>query len=134
MILGIGNDLVDIRRIEDGIARFGERFLNRIFCAEEREFCEKHAKSAGRYAKRFAAKEAASKALGTGMTAGVAWRDICVHNAGGGYPSLQFTGGALHRLHALAPKGHKPVIHLTMTDDYPWAQAMVVLSAEISAD
>jgi holo-[acyl-carrier protein] synthase len=130
VILGLGNDLIDIRRVEASIERFGERFLNRVFCPEEREFCELHAKPAGRYAKRFAAKEACSKALGTGINKGVAWRDICVISQPSGMPAVRLTGGALRRLLEITPNGHKSVIHLTMTDDYPWAQAVVIVSAE----
>jgi holo-[acyl-carrier protein] synthase len=134
VILGLGNDLVDIRRIEASIARFGERFLDRVFTPAEREFCERHAMPAGRYAKRFAAKEACAKALGTGINQGVAWRDIGVVNQDSGMPELQLSGGALRRLRELTPNRHIPVIKLTMTDEYPLAQAVVIVSAEPSPD
>ena len=133
MIVGLGNDLIDIRRIEQSIARFGERFLNRIFSQTERDFCERHAKPAGRYAKRFAAKEACAKALGTGINRGVAWRDMSVVNHPSGQPVMHLTGGALARLREITPKGHTAVINLSMTDDYPLAQAVVLISAEPDA-
>jgi holo-[acyl-carrier protein] synthase len=133
MILGLGTDLVDIRRIEQSIARFGERFLNRVFSDEERAFSERHAKPAGRYAKRFAAKEACSKALGTGINHGVSWRDMRVVNREGGYPTLQLSGGALRRLREITPACHTAAVYLTMTDEYPMAQATVIISAEPDA-
>jgi holo-[acyl-carrier protein] synthase len=133
LIIGLGNDLVDIRRIEDGIARFGDRFLGRIFTAHERAFCDGCARPAWRYAKRFAAKEACSKALGTGMREGVAWRDMGVVNAKIGYPTLHLTGGALARLNAMTPSGHRVEVRLSMSDEYPFAEAVVVVSAEPEA-
>jgi holo-[acyl-carrier protein] synthase len=133
MILGLGTDLVDVRRIENSLGRFGERFINRIFSEEERGFCQRQASSAGRFAKRFAAKEACSKALGTGINQGVAWRDMCVVNCPSGYPTLRLTGGALRRLNDIVPAGHRPALHLSMTDEYPYAQAVVIISAEPDA-
>ncbi|MDR3515659.1 MAG: holo-ACP synthase [Azospirillaceae bacterium] len=132
MILGIGNDLVDIRRIERVLERHGERFVTRIFTPIERARSERRADAGNRsasYAKRFAAKEACSKALGTGLSHGVFWRDIGVVNLAGGRPTLALTGGALLRLNALTPKGMVARIDLTLTDEYPLAQAIVVISA-----
>jgi holo-[acyl-carrier protein] synthase len=129
MIIGIGSDLVDIRRVEKVIARHGERFLSRIFTDVERAKAERRAKSVDTYAKRFAAKEACSKALGTGMRAGVWWRDMGVINLPGGRPTMQLTGGALKRLEALTPPGCTVRIDVTITDEYPLAQALVVISA-----
>ena len=129
MILGIGSDLIDIRRIEETIARHGERFLGRIYTAEERARAERRADRAATYAKRFAAKEACAKALGTGMRAGVFWRDMGVVNRASGAPTLELTGGARRRLAAITPPGLEARIDLTITDDWPMAQAMVVISA-----
>ena len=129
MIIGIGSDLIDIRRIDQSIERFGERFLGRIFTNLEREKSDKRAQRAASYAKRFAAKEACSKALGTGLRRGVFWRDMGVVNMPGGKPSMQLTGGALKRLHELTPAGHTAQIDLTITDDFPLAQAIVIISA-----
>jgi holo-[acyl-carrier protein] synthase len=129
MIIGIGSDLIDIRRIEKTIARHGERFLDRIFTAVEREKSEKRAARAASYAKRFAAKEACSKALGTGLRRGVFWRDMGVVNLPGGKPTMRLTGGALQRLHRITPAGHEPAIDLSITDDFPLAQAIVIISA-----
>lgn len=130
MIIGIGSDLIDIRRIEKTIGRFGDRFLDRIFTETEK------ARSARRpltrmasFAKRFAAKEACSKALGTGFRKGVFWRDMGVVNLPGGKPTMQLTGGALARLQSLLPPGHKAQIDLTITDEPPLAQAFVMISA-----
>lgn len=133
MILGIGNDLVDIRRIERTVERFGERFLARVFTDLERAKAERR-RGAGRafvatLAKRFAAKEAAAKALGTGFNDGVFWRDLGVVNRPGGQPTLDMTGGAADRLRALTPPGMVAVVHLTMTDEWPLAEAQVILSA-----
>ena len=132
MILGLGNDMVDIRRIERTIARHGERFLERIFTEAERAKAEKRGERTrvATYAKRFAAKEAASKALGTGFRAGVFWRDLGVVNLPSGQPTLHLTGGAAERLAAMLPAGHAPRIALTMTDEYPNAEAGVIISAE----
>jgi holo-[acyl-carrier protein] synthase len=129
MILGLGSDLIDIRRVEKSIERFGERFLERIFTDVERAKSDRQANRAASYAKRFAAKEACSKALGTGLNRGVYWRDMGVVNLPGGKPTMQLTGGALERLKAITPEGHDPVIDLTITDDFPLAQAIVIISA-----
>ena len=131
MIIGIGSDILDIRRIERTIERHGDRFLERIFTAAERTKAEKRTERirAATYAKRFAAKEAASKALGTGFRAGVFWRDLGVVNLPSGQPTLRLTGGAAERLKAITPAGYRAVIALTMTDEFPYAQAMVVITA-----
>ncbi len=129
MIVGIGSDLCDIRRIERSLARFGERFTHRIFTAGERARSDRKATRAASYAKRFAAKEACSKALGTGMARGVFWRDMEVVNLRSGQPTMRLTGGAQLRLQALMPPGHEPCIHLSLTDDAPLAQAFVVIEA-----
>ncbi len=129
MILGIGSDVTDVRRIAKVIERHGERFIDRIFTATERARAEKRRNRIETYAKRFAAKEACAKALGTGMRAGVWWRDIGVVNLPSGRPSLQLTGGAKRRLEALTPAGYEARIDLTMTDEGPTAQAFVVISA-----
>jgi holo-[acyl-carrier protein] synthase len=129
MIIGLGSDLIDIRRIEKTIARHGERFLGRIFTATERAKSEKRAARAASYAKRFAAKEACSKALGTGLRRGVFWRDMGVVNLPGGKPTMTLSGGALKRLQEITPAGHQAVIDLTITDDFPLAQAIVIISA-----
>src|SRR5215212_3524485 len=130
MIIGIGSDITDIRRIEKVIERHGERFLNRIFTDTERARAERRAKSVETYAKRFAAKEACAKALGTGMRAGEWWRDMGVVNLPSGSPTMKLTGGAAARLEKLTPAGCVADIHLTITDEYPLAQAFVVISAE----
>ena len=131
MIIGIGSDILDIRRIERTIERHGDRFLERIFTTAERAKAEKRTERirAATYAKRFAAKEAASKALGTGFRAGVFWRDLGVVNLPSGQPTLRLTGGAAERLKAITPAGHGAVIALTITDEFPYAQAMVVITA-----
>ena len=129
MIIGLGNDLIDIRRVEQSIARFGERFLERIFTDIERAKSDRRANRAASYAKRFAAKEACSKALGTGLNRGVYWRDMGVVNLPGGKPTMALTGGALLRLQAITPPGHRVDIALTITDDFPLAQAIVIISA-----
>ena len=130
MIIGIGSDLCSIQRIENSLARFGERFIRRVFTEAERAKAERRPFTrAGTYAKRFAAKEAFSKAVGTGFKRGVFMRDIGVVNLPSGAPTLKLTGGALARLDALTPEGHLPQIHLTMTDDYPFAQAFVIITA-----
>lgn len=130
MILGIGNDMIDISRIERAIARFGDRFLDRVFTAEERRRSDKRNQRAASYAKRFAAKEACAKALGTGLRRGVYWRDMGVENLVSGQPTMVLTGGALRRLKTITPSGHQARIALTLTDDMPWAQAIVIISAE----
>ena len=130
MIVGIGSDLCNIERIEASVARFGERFLNRVFTEVERAKAERRPFTrAGTLAKRFAAKEAFSKAVGTGFKRGVYMKDIGVVNAASGAPTLALTGGARARLDALTPPGHAVDVHLTMTDDHPWAQAFVILYA-----
>jgi holo-[acyl-carrier protein] synthase len=129
MILGIGNDLIDIRRIERTIARFGDRFLDRVFTPAERDRSERRANRVESYAKRYAAKEACSKALGTGFRRGVYWRDIGVVNLPGGRPSLALTGGALARLNTLIPAGMAARIDVSLTDEPPIAQAIVIISA-----
>jgi holo-[acyl-carrier protein] synthase len=130
MIIGIGNDITDIRRIEKVIERHGERFLSRIFTDVERARAERRAKSIETYAKRFAAKEACSKALGTGMRGGVWWRDMGVVNLPSGRPTMKLTGGAAARLAKLLPPGYEADIHVSITDEYPLAQAFVIISAE----
>jgi len=129
MILGIGNDLIDIRRVEDSIAKYGERFLNRIYTDVERAKSDRRANRAASYAKRFAAKEACSKALGTGLNNGVYWRDMGVVNLPGGKPTMRLTNGALKRLEEITPSGMTAQIDLTITDDFPLAQAIVIISA-----
>jgi holo-[acyl-carrier protein] synthase len=133
MIIGIGSDIIDIRRVAKVIERHGERFLDRIFTEAERARAERRAKNekmvVATYAKRFAAKEACSKALGTGIRRGVWWRDMGVVNLPGGRPSMLLTGGALVRLQALTPEGQEARIDLTITDDWPMAQAFVIISA-----
>jgi holo-[acyl-carrier protein] synthase len=129
MILGIGSDLIDIRRVEKTIERYGDRFIDRIFTEVERAKAERRANRIDTYAKRFAAKEACAKALGTGMRAGVFWRDMGVVNLPSGRPTMRLTGGALDRLKAITPAGYEARIDLTITDEYPTAQAFVVISA-----
>jgi holo-[acyl-carrier protein] synthase len=128
MILGIGNDVVDIRRIEQAIERYGDRFLRRIFTDAERARSDGRAGRAASYAKRFAAKEACAKALGTGLRKGVFWRDMGVVNLQSGRPTLVLTGGAAARLARITPCGYAPQVHLTLTDDFPLALAVVVIS------
>ena len=134
MILGIGNDLIDIRRIEKTIQTHGERFLNRVYTDIERAKSDRRAQRAASYAKRFAAKEACAKALGTGLNQGVYWRDMGVVNLPGGKPTMRLTGGALKRLEKITPAGHLPQIDLTITDDFPLAQAIVIISAVPQTD
>ena len=130
MIIGIGSDLCNIERIERSLERFGDRFLQRVFTETERaKAASRPHTTAGTLAKRFAAKEAFSKAVGTGFKRGVFMKDIGVVNLPSGAPTLQLTGGAKARLDALTPSGHAMHVHLTMTDDFPWAQAFVVLEA-----
>ena len=129
MIIGIGSDVTDIRRIEKVIGRHGERFLARIFTDAERTRAERRANAPATYAKRFAAKEACAKALGTGMRGGVWWRDMGVVNLPSGRPTLKLTGGALKRLQAITPAGCEAKIDLTLTDEWPMAQAFVLISA-----
>jgi holo-[acyl-carrier protein] synthase len=129
MILGLGSDLCDIRRIEKTLEKYGERFLGRVFTDIERAKSDRRAARAASYAKRFAAKEACAKALGTGLHRGVFWRDMGVVNLPGGKPTLALSGGALARLKAMTPPGHRPQIDLSITDDFPLAQAIVIISA-----
>ncbi|WP_024575156.1 MULTISPECIES: holo-ACP synthase [unclassified Afipia] len=133
MIIGIGSDIIDITRIEKVIGRHGDRFIDRIFTEAERAKAERRSKMPkliwATYAKRFAAKEACSKALGTGIRRGVWWRDMGVVNLPGGRPTMKLTGGALARLESLLPPGHEARIDLTITDDWPLAQAFVIISA-----
>ncbi len=131
MILGLGNDAIDIRRIERTLEKFGVRFIQRIFTPEEQRRSERRSgrQRASSYAKRFAAKEACSKALGTGLRNGVFWRDMGVVNLASGRPTLRLTGGAADALAALVPDGVTPRIDLTLTDDYPYAHAVVIISA-----
>jgi holo-[acyl-carrier protein] synthase len=129
MILGTGSDIIDIRRIERTIARHGERFLARIFTETERRRATRKADAAATYAKRFAAKEACAKALGTGMRQGVFWRDIGIVNLPTGRPTVRLTGGALRHLETLVPQGCEPRIDLTITDEWPLAHAFVIISA-----
>ncbi len=129
MIIGIGSDLIDIRRIEQSLERFGERFTHRCFTEIERQRSEGRKNRAESYAKRFAAKEAMSKALGTGMAQGVFWKDMGVVNARSGKPTMHLTGGAAEVLKDMMPADHEPFVHLTITDDYPLAQAFVIIEA-----
>ena len=129
MIIGLGSDLCDIRRIESSLARFGERFTYRVYTEGERRKCDARAARAPSYARRFAAKEACAKALGTGMRCGVFWRDMGVVNLPSGRPTMALTGGAAARLSSLLPPGHHANIHVTITDEFPLAQAFVVIEA-----
>lgn len=129
MIIGIGNDLIDIRRIEKTLERHGERFVKRVFTDIERAKSDRRHLRAASYAKRFAAKEACAKALGTGLSRGVFWRDMGVVNLPGGKPTLALTGGAAKRLEEIMPPGHVADIHLTITDEFPIAQAIVIIYA-----
>ena len=129
MILGLGSDLSDIRRVQASLDRFGDRFKQRVFTELERTRSDRKADAAASYAKRFAAKEACAKALGTGMRRGVFWRDMGVVNMRSGQPTMALTGGALARLEEMTPPGMKAVIHLSLTDDHPYAQAFVIIEA-----
>ena len=129
MIVGIGSDLCDIRRIARSLERFGERFTHRVFTEGERAKSDRRAARAPSYARRFAAKEACAKALGTGLSHGVFWRDMEVVNLPGGRPTLRLTGGALARLRAMLPEGHEARVHVSLTDDPPLAQAFVIIEA-----
>jgi len=129
MILGLGSDIIDIRRIERTLSRFGDRFVQRIFTPWEQEKSERRAHRAASYARRFAAKEACAKALGTGLRRGVFWRDLGVVNLPSGQPTMELSGGALERLEEITPRGMVPRIDLTITDDPPLAQAIVLISA-----
>ena len=129
MIIGIGSDLIDIRRVEKSLERFGTRFTERCFTEIERAKSDGRKNRAASYAKRFAAKEACSKALGTGLAQGVFWKDMGVVNLPGGKPTMKLTGGAQERLKQMVPAGHEPHIHITITDDFPLAQAFVIIEA-----
>jgi holo-[acyl-carrier protein] synthase len=129
MILGVGSDLIDIRRIEQAMERFGDRFLDRIFTDAERRKCDRRANRSASYARRFAAKEACSKALGTGFRNGVFWRDLGVVNLASGQPCMQLTGGALRRLEEITPEGMTARLDVTLTDEPPLAQAVVIITA-----
>lgn len=129
MILGIGTDLANIERIQGTLDRFGDRFRNRVFTEIEQGKAERRLDVAGTYAKRWAAKEACSKALGTGLRMGIAWKDMAVSNLETGQPVMKVTGWAAERLARMTPAGHQAVIHVTLTDDHPWAQAFVVIEA-----
>ena len=129
MILGIGTDICDIRRIEETLGRFGNRFVNRIFTEFEQAKASRRPKPASSYAQSFAAKEAFAKALGTGFRRGVFWRDISVHNLHSGQPFLKITGGAMTRLEELTPIDMQPLVHITQTDEYPIANAVVIIEA-----
>ncbi len=131
MILGIGNDLCDIRRVQETLDAYGERFTHRCFTEIERQKSDRRASRAASYAKRFAAKEACAKALGTGISRGVYWRDMGVVNLPGGKPTMRLTGGAAARLAELTPEGCDVVIHLTITDEPPLAQAIVIIEARL---
>jgi len=129
MIIGLGSDLIDIRRVAKTLERHGERFTARVFTEIERAKSDRRRERAASYAKRFAAKEACAKALGTGLSRGVFWRDMGVVNLPGGKPTMQLANGAASRLAELTPAGHRAVVHLTITDDFPLAQAFVVIEA-----
>jgi len=129
MIIGIGSDLIDIRRIEKSLERHGQRFVERIYTEVEQARSDNRRARAASYAKRFAAKEACAKALGTGLAQGVFWRDMGVVNLPSGAPTMALTGGALARLQKILPPGHRAAIHLTITDDFPLAQAFVIIEA-----
>lgn len=129
MIIGLGSDLCDIRRVQQTLDRFGERFTHKVFTQTERDRSDRRKQRAASYAKRFAAKEACAKALGTGLRHGVFWRDMGVVNQRSGAPTLLLSGGAKARLEAMTPAGHSATIHLTITDDDPYAQAFVIIEA-----
>lgn len=129
MILGIGTDLANIERIEATLVRFGDRFRNRVFTEREQTKAEGRRNVAATYAKRWAAKEACSKALGTGLRMGISWKDMAVSNLHSGQPVMHLTGWAADRLAQMTPAGHRAVVHVTLTDDHPWAQAFVVIEA-----
>ncbi|UWQ14685.1 holo-ACP synthase [Aliiroseovarius sp. M344] len=129
MILGIGTDLANIDRISGTLDRFGDRFRNRVFTEIELKKAARRKDEAGTLAKRWAAKEACSKALGTGLAMGISWRDMAVSNLRTGQPVMAVTGWAADRLAQMTPDGHEAIIHVTLTDDHPWAQAFVVIEA-----
>ncbi|MEM1388614.1 MAG: holo-ACP synthase [Pseudomonadota bacterium] len=129
MILGIGTDLANIERIAGTLDRFGDRFRQRVFTEIEQKKAERRADKVGTYAKRWAAKEACSKALGTGLRMGISWKDMAVFNLSTGQPQMHLTGWAAERLRQMTPDGHEALVHVTLTDDHPWAQAIVVIEA-----
>lgn len=129
MILGVGTDLANIDRIQKTIDRFGQRFKDRVFTDVEQNKAEKRKDIAGTYAKRWAAKEACSKALGTGLAMGISWKDMSVLNLKSGQPTMELTGWAAKKMFDMTPAGHKAIVHVTLTDDHPWAQAFVVIEA-----
>ncbi len=129
MILGIGTDIANIERIASTLERFGDRFRNRVFTEVEQAKAERRKDTVGTYAKRWAAKEACSKALGTGLRMGISWKDMSVTNLRSGQPQMAVTGWAAERLATMTPEGHSAVIHVTLSDDHPWAQAFVVIEA-----
>ena len=129
MILGVGTDLANIERISGVLERHGDRFRNRVFTEIEQRKAERRNDTAGTYAKRWAAKEACSKALGTGLRMGIAWKDMAIRNLKTGQPVMEVSGWAAERLQDMTPKGHEAIIHVTLTDDHPWAQAFVVIEA-----
>ena len=129
MILGIGTAIANIERIQGTLDRFGDRFRNRVFTQTEQRKAENRADIAGTYAKRWAAKEACSKALGTGLRMGISWKDMAVTNLRSGQPVMEVTGWAAERLATMTPSGYEAIIHVTLTDDHPWAQAFVVIEA-----
>lgn len=129
MILGVGTDLANIERIQGTLDRFGDRFRNRVFTEIEQRKAERRKDTAGTYAKRWAAKEACSKALGTGLRMGISWKDMAVSNLSTGQPVMKVTGWAAERLREMTPEGHEAIIHVSLTDDHPWAQAFVVIEA-----
>ena len=129
MILGVGTDLANIERIAGVLERHGDRFRNRVFTEIEQRKAERRIDTAGTYAKRWAAKEACSKALGTGLRMGIAWKDMAIRNLKTGQPVMEVSGWAAERLRDMTPKGHEAIIHVTLTDDHPWAQAFVVIEA-----
>ncbi len=129
MIIGLGSDLIDIRRIEKSIERYGDRFINRVFTPVEQIKSDRRKNRAASYAKRFAAKEACCKALGTGISNGVFWRDMGVVNDKSGKPTMMLTNGAAKRLAEIMPNGYEPLVHVTITDDFPLAQAFVIIEA-----
>ena len=129
MILGVGTDLANIERRAGVLDRHGDRFRNRVFTETEQRKAERRKDTAGTYAKRWAAKEACSKALGTGLRMGIAWKDMAVRNLRTGQPVMEVSGWAAERLRDMTPKGHEAIIHVTLTDDHPWAQAFVVIEA-----
>ena len=129
MIVGIGTDLANIDRIQGVLSRHGDRFKNRVFTKTEQAKASRRKDEAGTYAKRWAAKEACSKALGTGLRMGIAWRDMSVSNLSSGQPKMEITGWAKNRLDEITPNDHEAIVHVSLTDDHPWAQAYVVIEA-----